>query len=198
MNCIKCGRILADGMNFCPNCGESVARQGCNAFCSVCGAELVSGAQFCTSCGTKVENRNSQAANAVAAQSDNLIISIKANMVEKVGVVNAAKAGMLAIFDDRIEFGRTFSNSPAVVGGMFGGAVGGAIAGAVSAANQQKKQKSFIYRFDQIKSITAQKRGIMPSSLSIYPVVGIPAIFSFSCNNYVWQEIINVLQPYIR
>ena len=50
--CVACGKPIAAGSRFCPECG---APQSVTAKCSNCGAELQSGTKFCPTCGQKVE-----------------------------------------------------------------------------------------------------------------------------------------------
>ena len=48
MKCMKCGNIINDGGQFCPECGSKIERN-----CSKCGAVLSSNDKFCPSCGQK-------------------------------------------------------------------------------------------------------------------------------------------------
>lgn len=50
--CVNCGKALAQGVAFCPNCGYRV-NTAPTAFCTGCGAKLPDGALFCTTCGKK-------------------------------------------------------------------------------------------------------------------------------------------------
>ena len=50
--CVNCGKALAQGVTFCPNCGYRV-NTAPTAFCTGCGAKLPDGALFCTTCGKK-------------------------------------------------------------------------------------------------------------------------------------------------
>ena len=50
--CVACGKPIAGGSRFCPECG---APQVTATVCKGCGAELQSGAKFCPACGQKVE-----------------------------------------------------------------------------------------------------------------------------------------------
>jgi membrane protease subunit (stomatin/prohibitin family) len=50
--CHSCGKSVANGSKFCPECG---AKLNVKKFCSNCGAELKAGAKFCSECGTKAE-----------------------------------------------------------------------------------------------------------------------------------------------
>ena len=50
--CVACGKPIAAGSRFCPECG---APQSVTAKCSNCGAELQNGTKFCPTCGQKVE-----------------------------------------------------------------------------------------------------------------------------------------------
>lgn len=50
--CVNCGKALAQGGTFCPNCGYRVNTVP-TAFCTGCGAKLPDGAMFCTACGKK-------------------------------------------------------------------------------------------------------------------------------------------------
>ena len=50
MKCIKCNSDVADGMQFCPYCGNPMSQK-----CEKCGAELEEGATFCSNCGNRIE-----------------------------------------------------------------------------------------------------------------------------------------------
>ena len=50
--CVNCGKALAQGVTFCPNCGYRV-NTAPTAFCTGCGAKLPDGAAFCTACGKR-------------------------------------------------------------------------------------------------------------------------------------------------
>ena len=50
--CVNCGKALAQGVTFCPNCGYRV-NTAPTAVCTGCGAKLADGAMFCTTCGKK-------------------------------------------------------------------------------------------------------------------------------------------------
>ena len=50
MKCIKCNSDVADGMQFCPYCGNPMSQK-----CEKCGAELEIGATFCSNCGNRIE-----------------------------------------------------------------------------------------------------------------------------------------------
>ena len=50
--CPSCGKTVAPGSKFCPECG---AKLNVKKFCTNCGAELKDGAKFCSECGTKAE-----------------------------------------------------------------------------------------------------------------------------------------------
>ena len=50
--CVACGKPIAVGSRFCPECG---AAQTTANKCKACGAELQNGAKFCPVCGQKVE-----------------------------------------------------------------------------------------------------------------------------------------------
>lgn len=49
--CVACGKPMAAGSKFCPECGSP---QEVKAVCGGCGAELTPGAKFCPSCGQAV------------------------------------------------------------------------------------------------------------------------------------------------
>ena len=49
MKCIKCNSVVADGMQFCPYCGNPILQK-----CDKCGAELEEGAAFCSNCGNRI------------------------------------------------------------------------------------------------------------------------------------------------
>ncbi len=46
--CVSCGKPIAQGTKFCPECGANQ-----NPVCSSCGAKLASGTKFCPECGQK-------------------------------------------------------------------------------------------------------------------------------------------------
>lgn len=48
--CTECGKPVAPGTKFCPNCG---AKQAAEGVCAGCGAKLQPGAKFCPNCGAK-------------------------------------------------------------------------------------------------------------------------------------------------
>ena len=50
--CTACGKPIAVGSRFCPECGTA---QETKAFCTGCGGELGAGAKFCPACGQKAE-----------------------------------------------------------------------------------------------------------------------------------------------
>ena len=50
MKCFKCNSDVADGMQFCPYCGNPMSQK-----CEKCGAELEEGATFCSNCGNRIE-----------------------------------------------------------------------------------------------------------------------------------------------
>ena len=50
--CVNCGKALAQGVTFCPNCGHRV-NTAPTAVCTGCGAKLPDGAAFCTACGKR-------------------------------------------------------------------------------------------------------------------------------------------------
>lgn len=50
ITCVSCGKNIASGSKFCPDCG---AKQPTVAFCPNCGTK-VSGGKFCSSCGHKL------------------------------------------------------------------------------------------------------------------------------------------------
>ncbi|MCL2861599.1 MAG: SPFH domain-containing protein [Firmicutes bacterium] len=49
--CNKCGKMFAEGCEFCSGCGNRVSAQACK-----CGNILAPGAMFCNKCGTNVGN----------------------------------------------------------------------------------------------------------------------------------------------
>lgn len=49
--CTACGKSIAKGSKFCPECG---AKQDVASFCPECGAKVSGGAKFCSSCGKKL------------------------------------------------------------------------------------------------------------------------------------------------
>jgi len=64
--CPHCGKIIATGAKFCPNCGGKIEQaapaaapaaeqSAAQRACPRCGQPLEENAAFCTSCGTKVE-----------------------------------------------------------------------------------------------------------------------------------------------
>lgn len=57
MFCIKCGKAVPEGAEFCGSCGASLAAQaetGTKHLCSACGAELLPGSSFCNKCGARI------------------------------------------------------------------------------------------------------------------------------------------------
>ena len=48
--CTECGKPVAPGTKFCPNCG---AKQAAEGVCAGCGVKLQPGAKFCPNCGAK-------------------------------------------------------------------------------------------------------------------------------------------------
>ena len=57
MNCPRCGSAIADGLNFCTECGSPVGATASNqavlTVCPLCGAQL-DGGSFCPKCGTAI------------------------------------------------------------------------------------------------------------------------------------------------
>ena len=49
--CTACGKAIAAGSKFCPECG---AQQNAGGFCPGCGGKVDAGAKFCPSCGQKL------------------------------------------------------------------------------------------------------------------------------------------------
>ena len=49
--CVSCGKSIAQGAKFCPECG---AQQPTVSFCPECGAKVASNAKFCSVCGQKL------------------------------------------------------------------------------------------------------------------------------------------------
>jgi len=52
--CNACGHKNPEGVNFCQDCGASLAVAG-TRFCTTCGIELASGTRFCGGCGARQE-----------------------------------------------------------------------------------------------------------------------------------------------
>ena len=54
--CPRCGKILQNGMRFCPMCGLDLneKQEQKPKTCAVCGEVLADDAVFCTACGTKI------------------------------------------------------------------------------------------------------------------------------------------------
>ena len=90
MNCTNCGKELAEGIKFCPECGTPVPK---NKFCTSCGTKLEPGAKFCPECGTKVGG---------AAAS----VSVTADVEEKIG--NAAEYDRTESIDELISAGTKY------------------------------------------------------------------------------------------
>jgi Predicted membrane protein len=51
MKCSKCGQDLADGVAFCPSCGERVIPTQQLEKCAACGCDIPEGTKFCVKCG---------------------------------------------------------------------------------------------------------------------------------------------------
>ena len=51
--CPSCGKVNAEGINFCQECGAKLGAPA-KAFCGQCGAENPPGTRFCGSCGAKI------------------------------------------------------------------------------------------------------------------------------------------------
>lgn len=66
MNCIKCGKVLSEGSNYCPQCGKNVAiamgmqkhtvKEEKVEFCKKCGTQS-QGGRYCGQCGTELSKR---------------------------------------------------------------------------------------------------------------------------------------------
>ena len=52
--CIKCGTVLSEEQEFCPNCGTKKGEKN-NKKCQKCGAILGPGEKFCPKCGAKTK-----------------------------------------------------------------------------------------------------------------------------------------------
>lgn len=54
MKCNHCNAEVADGTNFCPNCGNRI-EQPQPQKCSQCNTEVAAGTKFCPNCGSPIE-----------------------------------------------------------------------------------------------------------------------------------------------
>src|SRR5689334_18766516 len=62
MECLNCGKGIADGSRFCGNCGAPAPVD-----CEACGAHNLSTKNFCGDCGTRLSD-NADAPRAAAAE----------------------------------------------------------------------------------------------------------------------------------
>lgn len=56
--CPKCNTDVAEGTKFCPNCGNPIGIP-MPTVCSKCGTEIEEGEKFCSNCGTPVSDQKS-------------------------------------------------------------------------------------------------------------------------------------------
>lgn len=115
MRCKQCGAEMGDGVRFCSQCGTQMSQ---NTFCVSCGAKLLPGQMFCTNCGLKIDDSAirhdsevesaKEYAKSVGGDTGKLIRKIssvtKFQGKPVLGVAN--KIGILAIYEDRVEFVR--------------------------------------------------------------------------------------------
>ncbi|MCH3950912.1 MAG: zinc-ribbon domain-containing protein [Acidaminococcus sp.] len=71
--CIKCGAMIADDAEFCPECGTKQAKEAAEGkpaerHCPYCGAKLSADAAFCGECGKPVGAGNQAVGNGQTAQ----------------------------------------------------------------------------------------------------------------------------------
>lgn len=61
-NCPKCGTLVPQTSNFCPNCGFNMAQQQTSMVkCPSCGTEMPAGSKFCPNCGNSMAPKQPQA-----------------------------------------------------------------------------------------------------------------------------------------
>ena len=53
VKCGACGKQIAEGSKFCPECGAKV-EQAKSKFCPECGKPVAEGSKFCPECGNKI------------------------------------------------------------------------------------------------------------------------------------------------
>lgn len=187
MNCAKCGKPLAEGAKFCPNCGTRVEQQQSIAFCSTCGEKLEPSARFCPACGVKVGRTDN-----TITTSGKLITSLKmVSMYEGTPAVGIAKAaGPLTVYDDRIEFKKQMGNA---LGGAFG------LIGMTVTKSTVREDPVDIYPVSQIAQLRVGKYGGVYNTLVVVLRDGTTVSFCPAVpGSSVPQNIINSLQPYLR
>ncbi len=73
-NCVKCGKPLLQGANFCGYCGTPIAKEPAQKrYCVECGTELQPDLLFCPNCGCKaaIDQENNEASAGRVIESGN-------------------------------------------------------------------------------------------------------------------------------
>ncbi|MDR3756643.1 MULTISPECIES: zinc-ribbon domain-containing protein [Enterocloster] len=79
MRCMKCGNIINDGVQFCPECGSKVERS-----CRSCGAVLSDNDKFCPSCGQKRSEQNQTTGDPYRADREEAPVSLTDRIINGV------------------------------------------------------------------------------------------------------------------
>ena len=85
--CVKCQAVLAEGQNFCAECGASQRKT-----CPQCGAEMQDGQAFCANCGYRMEQPVTPHDATIRAFNDNINAQQakkKASPIKIIGIVAA-------------------------------------------------------------------------------------------------------------
>lgn len=85
--CVKCQAVLADGQNFCAECGASQKK-----LCLQCGAELQDGQAFCANCGCRAEQQATPQDASIRNFNENISAQQakkKASPIKIIGIVAA-------------------------------------------------------------------------------------------------------------
>ncbi len=202
MFCPKCGVANSDDAKFCSTCGQPLASPSNK--CVFCGAALAPGAQFCPECGSKVQSGGGTTVKDVSINTGGTQIPAKPKatgrllypakqfaMYEGEPTVGISKAqGPLTVYDDRIEFKKTFGNALASSFGLLGMAL---------AKKNANKDPQLIIPVSQIAQLRVGSYGGIYKTLVVVQKDGTVISFAPAVpGSSLPQNIIDVLQPYIN
>ncbi len=201
MLCPKCKAINADNAKFCSTCGQPLAVS--TDRCAFCGAKLAPGAVFCSECGSKVQGGDKTPVKKASSNSGSTQTPAKPKAAGKllypakqfamykgeptIGISSAQ--GPLTVYDDRIEFKKTFGNA---LGAEFG------LLGMALAKMKANKDPLLVIPVSQIASLRVGSYGGVYKTLVVTQKDG--EILSFvpaAPGSSIPQNIIDVLRPYI-
>ena len=97
MFCSNCGAAVADGMEFCPECGEKTKAAKKAVFCRNCGEEISESAVVCPKCGAaidKFQENTAQAQPNIVINNSNANTNVNQNTT---GMVCSPKSKIVAL-----------------------------------------------------------------------------------------------------